>query len=112
MTAQERRIHQAMSKIMSKEKPIKVTNRKGDGTTKDFLNDVIKESLLVTRAELDNQVTNGKFTKAEATEIFEALKLLPEITQPRPGTLVAVYPEYKLGDVYLHSIIISTQETL
>lgn len=111
MDEQRRKLPEAIYKIRSKEKMIRASYEKGAGTNRAFLEDRIKEAAEKTEQELNSQVEQGYFTKQEATDILAVLCTMPVIREVRRGILVATFPEFKLNELYVHSVAIELNDS-
>jgi len=103
-------INEAIYLIRSKEKMIKPTFQAGGGNSKEYLEEKISEALLNTKKELNKQVRDGYFTKAEAKNIHEALSQMPILECLPTGEAVATFPEFWSNELYIHSIAIRLEE--
>jgi hypothetical protein len=113
MTEQEIKIQEALYKIRSKEKPIQAYFRRGEGNTREYLEDLIYDAQEMTRLEFEEQVDNGVFTEEEAESIGEALAAMAEIKKSEAdnNVLIAIYPEFKLNQLIINSVAIELNDT-
>jgi len=102
MTLQERKIHDSIYKLITPERPVVIVPLRDEGD-RDYLQSLIDDAQKKTRAELNRLVRKKAFTKVESDEIFAALSSMCKILdRPDRRAIVAVFPELKDGELYLH----------
>jgi RecG-like helicase len=107
----QRKQAEAIYKIRSKEKMIRATYTSSSETTRDYLEGLIENALKTTHRELKEQTKQGIWTKEEATSIYEALETMPVIKDVGPNVLIATFPEFKLNELYIHSVALERDDS-
>ncbi len=103
-------INEAVYLIRSKEKMIRPMFEVGEGSTKAYLENRINAARLNTKKELQRQVREGYFTKAEAKGIHEALATMSILECLPTGEAVATFPEFWNNELYVYSVAIRLEE--
>jgi hypothetical protein len=107
MTPEERKIHDAISKLTTPDRPAIVVPIRVEGDRK-HLESLIQKAKSKTRTELNLMVKKKHFTRKTANEILTATNAITKIIErPENSCLVAVFPELKDGDLYLHSVAVA-----
>src|SRR5690242_10995589 len=97
-------LNEAIYKIRSKEKMIKPVFQAETGKSKTDLEKEIAAALSTTKKELQHQAKEGYFTTKEAKDIHSALSQMPVLKDLPTGEIVAVFPEFKANEFYIHAI--------
>lgn len=100
---------EAVRRVLPKEKQIRAVPRKGTGDTKEYLEEQVSQGLDATRVGLEELVGAGKLDQNEVDEVFEALSGIITYQEAGPA-IVAVYPEFTVGELYIHAVAIPKHE--